>query len=246
MRIRICDVETTGLEPTDKVVEIGSYDLLDGEVCLGRGTLVNPEVPIPPEMSAVHHIVDTDVECYVRWPEAVAGIVAGPVNAFAAHQAKFERQWITDDLTGGVPFLCTYRCALRLWPEAPSHSNQALRYWLKPAGLHRALADPAHRAKPDAYVTAHLLRELLKKATFDQLVEWSSKPALLPRVNFGKHKGKAWADVERSYLQWVVDKSEMGEDAVFTAKHWLGESFRRAGGHPRKQEPPASVPGGLI
>jgi exodeoxyribonuclease X len=223
-------------------VEIGSYDLLDGVVCQGQSRLVNPGIPIPPKMSAIHHLIDEDVAGYPPWPTALLPIVDRPVDAFCAHNAAFEKMWLTPNLTGAAPWVCSYRCAMRVWPEAPGHSNQELRYWLKPEGLSRALAEPSHRAKPDAYVTAFTLRELLKRATLAQLIEWSSKPALLPRLNFGKHKGTAWAEVDHSYLQWIIKQSDMGEDVVFTAKHWLGESFRRAGGRPKPQEPAAVVP----
>ena len=109
----------------------------------------------------------------------------------------------------------------RVWPEAPSHSNQALRYWLKPEGLDRKIASEAHRALPDAYVTAFTLRELLKRATFAELVAWSAEPALLPRVTFGKHKGAAWGAVPPDYLDWLLRQADMNEDVKFTARKAL-------------------------
>ena len=49
--------------------------------------------------------------------------------------------------------------ALRVWPEAPRHSNQVLRYW-RGMRLDHARAMPPHRAGPDAWVTAHILADL--------------------------------------------------------------------------------------
>ena len=109
-----------------------------------------------------------------------------PPIAFAAHNAKFEQQWCAA-LTGGTPWICTYRCALRVWPDAPNHQNNTLRYWLKlPADRRRA--EPTHRAGPDAYVTAYLLKALLNSASVEQLIHWSAEPALLARCTFGKHR----------------------------------------------------------
>lgn len=223
MRILVVDVETTGVEPTDRIVELGMYELWDGTVYdVGPPMLFNPGIPIPPTMSAIHHIVDADVERAPSWPgRTKEALLASNRDAFAAHNAKFERQWLTDDLTGGKPWICTYRCALRVWPDAPSHSNQSLRYWLKPPGLSREVAALSHRAGPDAYVTAYLLRELLLHATFDELVTWSASPALLPRITFGKHKGKAWTEAPRDYLEWICRQADMSEDVKFTAQHYL-------------------------
>lgn len=65
MLIRVVDLETCGLEPPAGICEIGFCDLVkDGqEWIVGRpaNLLVDPGMPIPPETSAVHHIVDEDV-----------------------------------------------------------------------------------------------------------------------------------------------------------------------------------------
>lgn len=193
--------------------------------------LVNPGHPIPPETSAIHHIIDEDVAHQAAWPVAALPIIAPlhlegnwikpePIVAFAAHNAKFERQWITDDLTSGRPWICTYKCALRLWPDAPSHSNQTLRYWRKPPGLDREIANVAHRAGPDAYVSAHLLAQMLTEAPLDSLIQWTSEPALLIRCHIGKERGKLWSDVDSGFLRWLLDK-DFDEDVKFTARHHL-------------------------
>jgi exodeoxyribonuclease X len=67
-----------------------------------------------------------------------------------------------------------------------------LRYQRRPQGLVREIGLPAHRAMPDAYVTAHHLRDLLNESSLEQLIAWSLEPGLLPRVRNGVHKGKAW------------------------------------------------------
>lgn len=124
---------------------------------------------------------------------------------------------VTDEITGGAKWICTFKCALRLWPDAPSHSNQALRYWLDPVGLDRAIASRSHRALPDAYVTAFLLREMLREATVEQLVAWTREPALLTKIAFGKHRGKRWAEVDAGFLRWILTK-DFDEDVLLTAR----------------------------
>jgi exodeoxyribonuclease X len=238
MLIRVLDTETTGIEPTDHVVEIAAWDLFLSEkssasplfIRVGE-RLVKPPVPIPAVASAVHHIIDEDVAEAEPWDRVYPGFVGEHdgkvIDAYAAHNAKFDRQWLNDEMCGGKPFICTYRCALRVWPDAPSHSNNALRYWLKPEQLDRSFAREAHRAGADAYVTAHLLYLLLQKASLQHLIKWSGEPGVLPRVTFGKHRGAAWSDVPLDYLQWTLKQADMNEDVKFTAQREIAR--RREG-----------------
>ncbi|HEY0311200.1 MAG TPA: 3'-5' exonuclease, partial [Allosphingosinicella sp.] len=109
-------------------------DIVNGHVIIVGSDLVRPSVPIPAPASAIHHIVDADVaqcrplaehlDVYMDRHMDVG------VQAFAAHNWKFEAQWLGDHLQGR-PAICTYKCAMRVWPDAPAHNNQALRYWLK-------------------------------------------------------------------------------------------------------------------
>lgn len=198
-RVRVIDLETAGNGPHD-VCEIGWQDVTQGpdgrwRVDEGRGSrLVNPGRPITPETMAVHHIIDDDVAGAPFW-KAVAGDVLKPeggVQALAAHRAAFEQRYCTPRFTGGAPWICTWKCALRLWPHLTSFSNQMLRYQRMPEGLVRELGLPAHRALPDAYVTAHHLRDMLGEASLEQLLAWSREPGLLPRVPVGPERGKPW------------------------------------------------------
>lgn len=234
--IRVIDIETAGLAPPDHgVCEVGWCDVWPGNPVLSHRSydwavgapmaiFVNPGRSIPPESSAVHHITDADVAGAPKWPVRMVldpdfHEVGEPGwDAFAAHNAKFERQWCTDDLTGGLPWICTYKCALRLWPNAPVHSNQGLRYWRRPDGLDRETALPPHRAGPDAYVTAHLLAEMLNEgADIHDLIRWSSEPALQVTCQIGKWRGTPWREVDYGFLAWVAER-DFDEDVLFTVK----------------------------
>ena len=245
--VRCIDLETTGQAPPAGVVEIAFCDVVreakrwrvDG----GWPRLVNPGHPIPPEASAIHHIVDEDVAGAMPWADAGAAAMLyqeGQVLAFAAHVARFERQWLTAELLGGRELICTYKAALHIWPDAPAHNLQTLRHWRQPIGLNRALADQAHRAYPDAYTTAHLLRDMLhthvedQPVTVERLIEWSSQPALLRTCQLGQYRGKPWSEVDSGYLEWILrpDK-EFDEDIIHTARSELerraAERMKRLG-----------------
>ena len=61
-----------------------------------------------------------------------------------------------------------------------------------------------------------------------EMVEVSSKPALIKRFLFGKHKGKLLADVaieDRGYLEWLYGQKTSEEvldvDWIYTLKFFL-------------------------
>jgi exodeoxyribonuclease X len=201
MIIRCIDFETTGIPtPEDKhaIVEIGWCDLTNEAVSLPQSVLCDPGRPIPHEAMAVHHITDAEVK-----GAAGSTDVLGKPEYFAAHNADYERQFFSTD----VPFICTYKVALRIWPDAPQHNLQFLRYHLGLAApAHVAM--PPHRAAPDAYLCAVLMQAIINedRCSLDDMVRWSSGHALLPRCPLFKHKGKKWADVPFEYLDWIVNK----------------------------------------
>lgn len=229
MLLRIVDFETTGLPPDAAVCEVGfcdvrTYDSDPAEVGDPVGMLVNPNRPMPPEARAIHHISDADLIGASPITTGFLALSKGSPDIFVAHNARFEMEFFTG---GDTPWICTMKVARRIWPECPSHTNQCLRYWL---GIEcdDALAMPPHRAGPDAYVTAHILLAMIQHASFDQMIEWSSGPSLLPKVNFGKHRGQPWSELPGDYLSWLVNKSDMDVDTKFTAKHWLEQKRRNA------------------
>lgn len=227
--IRIFDVETTGVDAKEhRVIEIAAYDLNgDGSIVRVGAQLVSPGRDVPPEASAVHHLTDVDLDGAPLFAQAWAPFANNAPKIFAAHNCAFEQDYLPTP--EGVQWICTYKCALRAWPDAPGHNNQVLRYWLgldRMKGFNRALASLAHRAEPDTYVTAWILRELSKRASVEQLVAWTKEAKQFAALTFGKHRGQKWPDVPADYLQWLRDgKHEMDADWRHGAK---AELNRRA------------------
>ncbi|WP_288415977.1 3'-5' exonuclease [uncultured Novosphingobium sp.] len=224
-RIRVVDLETTGSRPpAHGVCEIGWQDVVLGadgkwQLCEDRGALfVNPGRPIPAVTMAVHHIIDADVAASPFWKSTAPDILKpkGGLVALAAHRAAFEQRFCTPELSGGAAWICTWKCALRLWPDSPSFSNQVLRYWRMPEGLNREMGLPVHRAFPDAYVTAHHLRDQLNKAGLETLLKWSAEPGLLPRVPAGPDRGKYWRALDDATLRRLA--ADRDEDIRFSAE----------------------------
>jgi exodeoxyribonuclease X len=222
-RIRVIDLETAGNGPHD-VCEIGWQDVEQGpdgrwRLSDERGAVfVNPGRAIPPETMAIHHIRDADVANASFWKVTAPSVLRpdGGALALAAHRAAFEQRYCRPGLTGGAAWICTWKCALRLWPHLASFSNQRLRYDRQPEGLVHELGLPAHRALPDAYVTAHHLRDMLNEASLEQLLAWSREPGLLPRVPAGPERGKAWRDLRDEALR--SSAQERDPDVRFSAE----------------------------
>lgn len=227
-RLRVIDLETTGTEPPAEVIEFGRVDVEitdhGASVEPPQSWLYRPLRGIPPETMAVHHITEADFgpATPVCTPDQLhAAVWIGPAPAaLVAHSCAFERQFITEATTGAIPWICTYKVAMHVWPEAPRHSNQVLRYW-RGLTLDNALAMPPHRAGPDAWVTANLLSELARFASFDQMVAWTREPRPMPVLTFGKHRGQPWAQVPSDYLQWMISQTDMDADTVWHARRAL-------------------------
>lgn len=192
---------------------------------------------ITPENRAVHHIS----------PEWLAPIAArfevGPFfvllqnpwpDFIVAHAMSFERQWavaLLDELFKTVipasqylrpRWICTQRCARRLWPDLTSHSNQALRYSLHPEEVAVSPQfDPPHRALPDARLSAHHLAAILQHQPDPEvLAQWSAEPQLLNRLRFGEHKDQPVETVPADYWAWLLRQPDLDEDTAHTARHW--------------------------
>lgn len=232
MTVRIIDTETTGFDPaTDEICEIASIDIKKVD---GLFRAINPletfckiSKPMPAQASAVHHIIDADLMGAPGIEEALVPFVEhdDAELVFVAHNADFDRGFLKPYLRS-QRWICTYKVALRLFPDLPSHSNQFLRYhfgYVTPFGIERV---SPHRAISDCYVTGVVFLELMRHTTFQQMLAWSDEPPLKSRITFGtKHKGLRYDDPEvpTSYLRWIINESSLDEATKFSAQHWLDQ-----------------------
>lgn len=228
MRFRVIDLETTGLEPPAEVIEVGRSDV----VLDANGVSIEPPLAwlyrpvngIPPETMAVHHLTEADFgpDTFPCSPGHLQGAIThgAPAAVYVAHNCEFERKFITPNISGTTPWICTYKVALHVWPDAPRHGNQVLRYW-RGLVLDPQFAMPPHRAGPDAWVTAHILGQLLMYASPEQMIAWTNQPKRMPTIPFGKHKGTEWAALPIDYLNWMVRQEAMDPDALWYANQEL-------------------------
>jgi exodeoxyribonuclease X len=231
----VLDFETTGINPEkDRAVEIATV-IPVGRKIVKTTSLINPGIPIPPEASAIHHLIDADVVNARPWAEVKAVIDIPSFDVFVAHNAEFDMAFYAHDggLPEGKPIICTWRMAKKLLPDMPSYSNMALHYRLglpgRPTESHRALAD--------ALVTFGLYKHLLALASaqaqvpgqvdIEAFVKWLAAPMMEKKIYFGKYRDELWMDIAKrdpNYLKWVLDKSDIAAknpDVKFTIQTLL-------------------------
>ncbi|MGH9225598.1 MAG: DEDD exonuclease domain-containing protein [Acidimicrobiales bacterium] len=163
----VIDVETTGGSPaTCAITEVGAVKVRGGE-CVGTfQTLVNPGVPIPPEIVVLTGITEAMV-----MPAPTIDKVLPDFNEFiggsvlVGHNFRFDTSFLDAALTvHGYPRLGHARvdtCSLArrlVRDEMPDCRLSTLSRRLRLAN------QPCHRALDDALATADLLHALLERA----------------------------------------------------------------------------------
>lgn len=217
--IHVIDTETTGMDPESaEVIELACVDVETGDAW---DALIQPAGPIPPTASAVHHLTAGDFT--VAFPTLkdawrAMQITMGDPVVYAAHNAEFDMKFCKPSL--GKLWLCTWRCAMHLFPDAPAYGNQVLRYYL---GLRPHIPDgmAPHRALYDTLCTAELLRVMLTMRPIEELLELQHQPVILKTCAFGKHRGQPWSEVPKDYLAWIIRQGEFDRDTLATAKFWI-------------------------
>lgn len=221
------DLETTGLNITqDRIVEISLIKVMPNGEEIQRTRRVNPEMPIPAEATAVHHISDEDVKdepTFRQIAKSLAQIFMGAdIAGFNSNyfdipmlDQEFQRANVDIDLS-----------------KARFVDVQTIFHKKEPRNLVAAYRfycgkdlEAAHSANADTQATYEVLKAQLDRYDdlpndIEKLSEFSSqnnKVDFMGRliyddrkreiINFGKYKGKIAEDVLRtdtSYYDWIM------------------------------------------
>jgi exodeoxyribonuclease X len=231
------DTETTGVNSTDFLCQL-AYKFGDSKF----SELYKPEIKIPPEASAVHHVSNKMVENKSSFKESpdfekIKKLFEDKDTILVAHNAKFDLGIIKKEGINPKNTICTLRVARALDKEnkIPQHKLQFLRYFLD-----IEIEATAHDALGDVLVLEKLFERLLNKIknednlndeeALNKMIEISSKPSLMHSFSFGKHVGKKVEDVaelDPSYLKWFLETKEKenpdDEDWIYTLRYYLGK-----------------------
>ena len=166
-RLVFVDVETTGSSPErERVTEVGLVGVdFDGDAVRVTewSSLINPGVPIPPEIQWLTGITNDmvrDAPSFAALAQDLYDRLEGAV--FVAHNARFDYGFLRAEFTrAGLDFqaktLCTVRLSRHLYPDRAPHTLDAI---IERFGLG---GEQRHRALGDARVLWRLLQKLAER-----------------------------------------------------------------------------------
>lgn len=168
LEIALLDVETTGRDASvDRVVEVGIV-FRRGSEFVKHNWLIDPGIPIPAEVTAVHHITDDMVRGKPRF-EAVAHEIADVLRGRipAAYNAPFDRAFMMNEFsrvkydTTGIPALTrdVEWIDPLIWAR-DIQSNERSRSLGDVAARLGISLENAHRAQDDAEAALRVLYAL--------------------------------------------------------------------------------------
>ena len=227
------DLETTGLEESDRICSLAIVFNDEGRWDSKEG-LVKPPRKIRPEAMAVHHITNEMVKEAPSFENSEIAAFLNEHNSveniLVAHNISFDLSMLAKEgfvWQGGI--IDTLKCSKHLIDEIDRFSLQYLRYEL---GLYRSEAEEAvklgvrmraHNALSDAFHVMLLHRYLNAMADDRKLQELSVEPVLIKRLNFGKYKDHYLEEVamnDAAYLRWMLEQN-IDEDLQYSIKHYL-------------------------
>lgn len=217
MRAIFYDTETTGLRASkDRIIELAAYDPVSGKEFQ---SFINPEISIPPEQTAIHHITDEMVKDAPLFKEVALQFNAfceGDIVLIAHNNDSFDIEFMKAEYGRAgheLPqwkMLDSLKLARRYRPDLPSHKLQLLREHFGIA------ANNAHRALDDVKVLAEVFANLVDDLTISEVYTLMNKPRLLQHMPFGKYQGKLLKEIPKDYIVWLkgsgaFDKPGMNE-----------------------------------
>ena len=231
MKLFVIDTETSDLEPSRgaSILELAwmeiSFDQI-WEPSNWSSSYIQYTGPINPHALAAHHIrADklTEERGAVRRDQAVSWLAKHleKDSILVAHNIDFDAKFLPELKH---PWICTFRSAKHIWPEAPGYGNQVLRYWLNLEPASEAVLRIApivahqypHQALYDVATTTGILLKMLEKYTVEQLLKLTAKPLQLQKIGFGKHKGTNFNQIPRDYLLWLRQQGDLDNDLKHT------------------------------
>lgn len=221
------DLETTGTNITsDRIVEISVIKLYPDGHEETRTRRINPEMPIPAEASAIHHIFDEDVAKEPTFKEIAKSLAAFftgcDIAGFNSNRfdipvldQEFQRVGVKFDFTRPrfVDVQTIYH------KREPRTLSAAYRFYCG------GDLEAAHSANADTRATLEVLKAQLDHYPdlpndIDQLSEYSAQNRNVdlvgrliyddnrrPVINFGKYKGRLAEEVLRrdpGYYSWIM------------------------------------------
>ena len=129
-RIVVIDFETTGTSRDKRAVEVAWFELNKNlEIIDEQASLINPMIPIPWEVIAIHGITDDMVKDSPTLDEFIVDIqqdtFANSSVCVVAHNLSFDLP-LFKKYCGNVVELCTLKLARNIYPESSQVSETVI------------------------------------------------------------------------------------------------------------------------
>lgn len=223
------DLETTGLNITrDRIVEVSMLKVYPNGKKETKTRRINPEMPIPPQSTAIHGITDEDVkDCptFKQVAKSLADQLEG-CDLAGFNSSRFDVPMLAEEfLRAGVDF----DMGKRKFVDVQIIFHKKEQRTLEAAYMFycNKQLDNAHSAETDTMATYEVLKSQLDRypdlendidslskeySSFNNNVDFAGRMIYdengVELFNFGKHKGKPVAEVlknEASYYAWMMD-----------------------------------------
>ena len=200
----VVDVETTGGRSfgSDRITEIAAVVVQGGEITRVYETLVNPQRPIPPMITALTRITWDMVKHAPTFRDVVADVadvIRGHV--FVAHNVGFDWRFVTTEIARATGErvegrrLCTVKLARRILPNL---HRRSLDYLARHYGVELTAR---HRAGGDAVATAKVFIRMLRDAQAQGCTTWEELEAMTKPASRGRRKHR-----RRSAMPRFIDR----------------------------------------
>jgi len=222
------DLETTGLESSDKIVSIAIV-VVDNDEVKKSSDLVNEGKKIPPKASSIHHITNEDIKGKPELLQSDTYKLLDSLNSVGvtliSHNINYDLKMLK-----GVGFewygdmIDTLRVSKHLMNDCEEFSLQFLRYDLR---LYKDEEQGivAHDALSDALVTKQLYEYLLELKEHDELLRLSYEKVLMQKFPFGKYADRYIEEIsmlDHGYLEWMLNNlMDLDEDLRYSIEYNL-------------------------
>ena len=171
----VFDIETTGLSNrTCKIIEIGAVKIKGGKIIDKFNIFVDPECPIPEEITRLTSITEDDVKGAPKEREALQQFLdfAGDC-LLIAHNANFDIGFIRvaserQEMPFNNSYLDTVGLSRYVNPELKNHKLDTIVEYYKLGDFHH------HRASDDAEVLARIFIEMLRRLEKEGVRDFNS------------------------------------------------------------------------
>ncbi|MBL0707695.1 MAG: 3'-5' exonuclease [Sulfurimonas sp.] len=223
------DVQTTGLESSDKVCSLGVVSCENKEV-LTFYDLVDEGKKVPSIASSINHITRDMLKNKPSLTQSKAYKFLlennKESNTIIGHNVKFELSMLERT---GFSFLGevidTLRVTKHLIPECEIFSLQFLRYELD---LYKKEGKKliANHALDNALMVKNLYEYLKDMDAKSDFIKLSFKKVLLQKFEFGKYSGQYIEEIsmsDRAYLEWMLSNIvDLDDDLRYSIEYNLG------------------------